>query len=85
MRRFETITKAELISALSNLADDDRIAFASDYGDRCHTQQVHALRGELQDAVIKESAYSDSGFAIEDAEDAEEHGVEADQKVWVLS
>ena len=77
--KMQTITKAQLIEALreldealtrldaarakGELDDDTPICFASDYGDYSHTQQLHPLTGEIDTAIVKESAYSESGFA----------------------
>jgi hypothetical protein len=80
---FKTITKAELLEALEDLADDDQIAFASDYGDHCHTQQVHRLRGNINEHDLRESAYSDSGWALVEHDD-ESDGDEP-QRVFILS
>jgi hypothetical protein len=81
---FKTITKAELLQALADLNDNDHIAVASDYGDRCHTQQLHRLRGNIEEVSVKESAYSDSGFAVAD-EDDEHFGDEQQlQTVYLL-
>jgi len=82
MRPFRTKTKEELIEALSELPDGALVVFASDYGDHCHTQQVHALRGDVEEQTIRETAYSDSGWGILE-EDEEWNGLLP--KVWVLS
>jgi hypothetical protein len=85
MQQFRTITKAELIEALEDLNDDDQIAFASDYGDITHTQQVHGIRGRIEEATLCESAYSDSGWAIRDEDDEEDEDEnESKQTVFVL-
>lgn len=71
---MRTITKAELIEALSELNDDDKVIFSSDYGDYHHTQQALPLRGQLEEVQISKSAYSHSGFEIvteENWEDAD--------------
>jgi hypothetical protein len=83
MSKFRTITKAELIESLEDLNDDDAIAFASDYGDIVHTMQVHRIQGVIDEAVLEESAYSDSGFAIRDPESDECD--DEQQKVFILS
>lgn len=69
MKTFSTITKAELVEALEELNDNDLVAFASDYGDHGHTQQVHRIRGNVEEAVLMESAYSDSGWAVANEEE----------------
>jgi hypothetical protein len=66
---LHTISKQELIEALSELPEDARLAFASDYGDRTHTQQVHPIKGDVEERQITESAYSDSGFALADEDE----------------
>jgi hypothetical protein len=82
MTTFKTITKAELLETLELLADGDQIAFASDYGDHTHTQQVHRLKGNIDLRALRESAYSDSGWALADPDDDE--GDEP-QRIFILS
>lgn len=83
-RQLRTATKEEIIEALEDLPEGALVAFASDYGDHCHTQQVHRLKANVDCAAIRESAYSDSGFAVdEDGDGAGVHG-EA-QEVYILS
>jgi hypothetical protein len=79
MRHFRTATREQLIEALEDLPEGALVTFASDYGDHCHTQQAHRLHGEVEEKTLQESAYSDSGWAIEDSGDAQ------GEKVWVLS
>lgn len=62
--RFRTITKAELIEALSDLNDDDLVIFTSDYGDYHHTDQALSIRGEVEEVRITKSGYSHSGFQL---------------------
>jgi hypothetical protein len=80
----DTITVRELKQLLEDLHDDDRVAFASDYGDHSHTMQVHPLRGSVDLHEIRESAYSHSGYALADDEfDARD---DEDQKsVFIIS
>ena len=87
-RQFHTTTKEELIAALEDLPKGARVAFASDYGDHVHTQQVHRLRGDIEEQDIYESAYSDSGFAVandEDDEDFDPEGTAKRQSVYIIS
>lgn len=80
MREFRTITAEELREALEGIPGDALVAFASDYGDRGNTQQIHRLRGRVTEETIEESGYSDSGFAIRDTdEDDDEPDREAGQ------
>jgi len=65
---FDTITKEELIEALEDLPDGARVAFASDYGDRCNTQQLHSIEGQIEEKPIHQTAYSDSGYAVDEEE-----------------
>lgn len=79
MRNFRTITVAQLLEALEGEDPEALVVFSTDYGDYCHTQQALPLKGELEEVEIKESGYSNSGFAIieeEDRDDDEEPEVE---------
>lgn len=69
---MRTITAAQLIAELEGIPPDAKVVFASDYGDRCGTQQVHFLRGYIERVTIKESGYSDSGYAVDEDGDGEE-------------
>ena len=40
-----TLTVGELIEILKTCADDACVAFSSDYGDHCHTEQLHLITG----------------------------------------
>jgi len=82
---FKTITKAALLEALEDLDDNDSIAVASDYGDRCHTQQLHRLKGNIEEVKVRESAYSDSGFAVADEDGGELDDNEEPLTVYLLS
>lgn len=61
----ETITARELIEALQEIPPDATVAFASDFGDHCHTEQLHPLEGHIEKTHAKQSAYSDSGWAVD--------------------
>lgn len=63
-RQFKSVTVAELIEVLQEQDQEALVTFASDYGDHCHTEQVHALEGDIQEVGLRESAYSDSGWAV---------------------
>jgi hypothetical protein len=71
-RRIQSITAAALIELLEDLPGDALVAFATDYGDYCHTEQVHFLQGEVEEKSIERSAYSDSGWAVKEEEEEEE-------------
>jgi len=75
MPRFNSTTVGELREMLEGLDEDKLITFASDYGDYSRTQQVHVIRGDVEELPIRESAYSVSGWALgyddEDEEDEE--------------
>ena len=62
----KTITVRQLIERLRDEDQDARVVFASDYGDRGNTQQVHFLDGDIEEGFIERSAYSDSGWALAD-------------------
>lgn len=69
---MKTMTAAQLIEKLQrDCAPEDLVVFASDYGDRSHTQQAHAIRGAMECGRLRETAYSGSGYAVvfEDDED----------------
>lgn len=90
MTTIRTATKEELIEALQDLPDGALVAFSSDYGDICHTQQIHTLRGSVECVAVEESAYSASGFAVKDGEDysMDDEGddeVQTDNDVYILS
>lgn len=65
-----TCTLDELIAALQEAREDHggdkKVVFASNYGDRCRTQQAHGLRGRVEETALVESGYSDSGYAVAD-------------------
>lgn len=66
---LRTITVADLIELLQHEDPDMPVVFASNYGDISHTEQAHALRGRVEEVVLVASAYSDSGYAVADADD----------------
>lgn len=70
------LTVAELIEMLSDCDPKAVVFFASDYGDRIHTQQALPVREVMLDAsdegqIVSESSYSHSGMAFKDAEGEE--------------
>lgn len=81
---FKSITISELIDLLREYQTDEEaiVTFVANYGDRGATQQVHALYGEITERSIKESAYSDSGYALVKNEEDER---EDQQRVIVIS
>jgi hypothetical protein len=86
MRNFSSITVKALREMLEGEDDDALVAFACDYGDYHHTEQALAIKGELEEASLVESAYSHSGFAVADADDEDEEEAEEVEgpKVLVL-
>lgn len=72
MPRFRTITAKVLREALADLDDDALVVFSSNYGDHGRTEQVHFLDGEIEERHVKESGYSESGFALVDQDDEPE-------------
>ena len=68
---LKTITVRELIEALQNEDPEARVVFASNYGDRARTQQAHAIKGECEPATLRESGYSDSGWAVDEEDGGE--------------
>lgn len=78
---IRTITGRELKALAEDIEDDALVVFAADYGDRCHTEQALAIRGEVERVEIADSAYSSSGYAI--AQD-ESDNVETDVEIVVI-
>lgn len=73
MRNIDTITVGELKDLLEGLDEDARVAFACNYGDRCQTQQVISITGDINEENLHRSAYSESGWAVcKDREDVGE-------------
>lgn len=86
-RTLRTITKRELIERLedSDAPDDALVIFSTDYGDRGNTQQALGISGEIEEVLIHESAYSNSGFAIaEDEDDLDEDDLETNDAKYVV-
>jgi hypothetical protein len=66
--QMKTITVAQLRDLLDGQPDDMEVIFTTDYGDYSRTPQALALRGEVDTVTIEKSAYSNSGFAIQDSD-----------------
>lgn len=62
----------ELIEMLEDFDGDMEVATAYDYGDHTHTQAVNFPR-EVVAKKLTKTAYSDSGYAVPDAEDEQEN------------
>lgn len=60
----KTLTVKELIEVLEGEDQDALVVFASNYGDRSRTQQVHFINGQVESDRIRSSGYSDSGYAL---------------------
>ena len=71
MKNLRTITVASLIELLEGESPDARVIFSADYGDHHHTEQALPLRGELDTVTVQKSAYSNSGFAIAEPDEAD--------------
>lgn len=65
MKELRTITAQELMEALEDIPSHAKVAFTSDYGDRHHTEQIIPITGEMNPHAIRESAYSESGLALD--------------------
>lgn len=78
---MKSITVKELIKFLEYYDEDSQVIFASDYGDRVNTQQVHFIEGDIKKVGIGESAYSDSGFKVLDEDDKDE---EEESEIYLL-
>jgi hypothetical protein len=67
---YATYSISDLIHELQNLKEelgDVGVLISSDYGDRCHTEQVLEINS-VDASLIQKSAYSNSGFSISDDE-----------------
>lgn len=84
MREFRTATKEELIEALNDLPDGALVAFASDYGDYTHTQQVHTITPEITEKVISETAYSYSGWALDTDAEPDDKPIDGEEKIQTV-
>lgn len=74
---MRTITVGKLKELLADYEDDLPVAFSSDYGDRGHTEQALAIRGNLDMKLVERSGYSESGWAVRENEpDADERELE---------
>lgn len=73
---LRTTTVLQLKNLLDDYDDDQLVAFSSDYGDRTHTEQVLPIEGYADLKLVGESGYSESGYAVVDAPDTEDRGLE---------
>jgi len=62
----------ELIDLLQGQDENAMVAFATDYGDHGHTQQIHFIEGNIEKVKVDETAYSDSGFSVMDDDSEDE-------------
>lgn len=84
MKNLRTITVAKLIDLLEGESPDALVIFSTDYGDYHHTPQALPIKGEVEEAFIEKSAYSNSGYAVvdvdgltgEEMEEADDRGEE---------
>ena len=71
---MESIAAAELRDVVEDIiaqyGEDKLVVFASDYGDHSHTQQLHVLTGNTEEVLYRKTAYSVSGFASVDVDEA---------------
>ncbi len=74
-RHNRTITVRELIDALELEDENALVIFSADYGDYSHTQQALFIEGTTEEVTIHESAYSRTGFAIDENDEAEDASV----------
>ena len=83
---MDSITAGELLEAVEEIiaqyGEGKLVVFASDYGDHSHTQQLHLLTGNTEEVPYRKTAYSVSGFASADVDDAD---VDDDDTVIILS
>lgn len=77
-RMLKTITVAQLRALLEGENDDALVVFTCDYGDYHHTEQAVGLRGDVEEVLLEESAYSQSGFAVsKDPDELDDDKMEA--------
>ena len=86
MKVFRTVTVQELIETLQEEDPESMVAFASDFGDHCHTQQVHSIKGVVEEIGLYQTAYSESGWAEKKTlpGEEEEPAAEGTPKVLVI-
>lgn len=77
---LDTLTVGELKAQLNHFEDDTPVVSTVSYGDRVGTMQAIAV-GDLDHAHLQSTSYSDSGYAVILAEDADED----DPEVLVLN
>lgn len=66
----------ELIKALKDMPQNMEVMAEYNYGDRCRTRALVEIN-KADVLTIKESAYSDSGLAVDENGDGEEFDREA--------
>lgn len=64
------------MAALQNEDPQARVLFSSDYGDRSRTEQAHPIRGRVEEVTLRDSAYSNSGYAVADGDDDDDDAKE---------
>lgn len=69
---MRSITVRELIEALEDEDPEAQVICACNYGDIGKTQQVVFLTGQVEEATLERSAYSESGWAVLDEDDENE-------------
>ena len=82
-----SMTVRQLREALDGLDDEMLVAFACDYGDRAHTQQVLSITtaDEYDESEIEESGYSNSGFALLEGDEEDEAPEPIGKNILILS
>ena len=71
------MTVRDLILHLNGMDEDALVVFQSNYGDRARTQQLTAVASAEEydnggDLRVYETAYSDSGLAVDEADEEED-------------
>ena len=79
MKNLKTITVAELMDLLADQDPDARVVFSTNYGDYHRTSQALPLRGDVEEVQVKETGYSNSGFAVVEVED-DDYDEDGDRK-----
>jgi hypothetical protein len=83
-RKLDTLTVGELLELLEGEDRDKKVIFTTDYGDYHHTPQALPIRGEVDEATVGESAYSNSGFQLVDVDGDDDEDGDTDTETYLV-